>query len=208
MPEQRKIIEVHADWRGLGGPLCMGKLYATPGRREELFAFEYDRNWLASGRAQQLDPRLQLFAGEQHPPRGNFGLFLDSSPDRWGRTLLDRREARRARTEGRKPRPLHESDYLLGVFDVHRMGALRFRLAPDGPFLDYDQGHASPPWTSLRELEGASLALEADDAEKNPRFDEWLQLLLAPGASLGGARPKAGMLDSNGRAWLAKFPSR
>lgn len=208
MAQQRKTIEVHADWHGLGGPLPMGKLYATPGRREELFSFEYDRKWLASGRARQLDPRLQLLAGEQHPPSGIFGLFLDSAPDRWGRTLLDRREARRARTEGRKPRPLHESDYLLGVFDEHRMGALRFRLEPDGPFLDNDGGRASPPWTSLRELEAASLALEAEGAEKNPRYDDWLQMLLAPGASLGGARPKAGVRDPKGRAWLAKFPSR
>ncbi len=186
----------------------MGRLYVTRGRREELFSFEYDTTWLASRHALQLDPRLQLFRGEQHPPRGVFGLFLDSAPDRWGRTLLDRREARRARAEGRKVRPLHESDYLLGVFDAHRMGALRFRLKPDGPFMDNDGGRASPPWTSLRELEAASLALEGDAAENDPRFDDWLQMLLAPGTSLGGARPKAGVRDPQGHAWLAKFPSR
>ena len=186
----------------------MGRLYVTPSRREELFSFDYDKEWLASRHALQLDPRLQLFAGEQHHPRGVFGLFLDSAPDRWGRTLLDRREARRARKEGRKPRALHESDYLLGVFDAHRMGALRFRMASDGPFLDNDGGRASPPWTSLRELEAASLALEGDAAERDPHFDDWLQMLLAPGTSLGGARPKAGVKDPQGRAWLAKFPSR
>ena len=169
MAERRKTIEVHADWQGIGGPILMGRLHVSSGRREELFSFEYDRGWLSSGVAQQIDPRLQLFAGEQHSPGGSFGLFLDSSPDRWGRTLLDRREARRARAEGRKPRPLHESDYLLGVFDEHRMGALRFRLTADGPFLDHDSGRASPPWTSLRELEAASLGLEDEGAESDPR---------------------------------------
>lgn len=208
MAELRKTIEVHADWQGIGGPIPMGRLHVSPGRREELFSFEYDRNWLSSGFARQIDPRLQLFPGEQHSPGRLFGLFLDSSPDRWGRTLLERREARRARSEGRKPRPLFESDYLLGVFDQHRMGALRFRLTPDGPFLDNDAGRASPPWTSLRELEAASLALEAEGAEHDPHYDQWLAMLLAPGSSLGGARPKAGVLDPKGRQWLAKFPSR
>lgn len=205
---RRKTIEVHADWHGLRGPLRMGTLHAAPGRRGELFSFEYDARWLSSARAQQLDPRLQLFAGEQHAPEGSFGLFLDSAPDRWGRTLQDRREARRARAEGRKPRPLRESDYLLGVHDPHRMGALRFRTSPEGPFLDDDSGRPAPPWTSLRELEAASLALEEEGADEDPRCEEWLRLLLAPGSSLGGARPKAGVLDPHGHAWLAKFPSR
>ena len=208
MAQARKDIEVHADWHGLGGPVRMGTLHASPARRGELFSFEYEKGWLASGRAQQLDPRLRLFTGEQHAPEGAFGVFLDSAPDRWGRTLLDRREARRARAEGRKPRTLHESDYLLGVFDPQRMGALRFRLAPGTPFLDNDGGRPAPPWAALRKLESASLALEAADAETDPHYDEWLRMLLAPGASLGGARPKAGLLDPKGRAWIAKFPSR
>jgi serine/threonine-protein kinase HipA len=205
---RRKAIEVHADWSGLGGPFRMGTLHAAPGRRGELLSFEYDAEWLSSGWALQLDPRLQLFAGEQHAPEGSFGLFLDSAPDRWGRTLQDRRESRRAREEGRTPRPLHESDYLLGVHDVHRMGALRFRASPEGPFLDADEGRPAPPWTSLRELEAASLALEEEGADEDPRCDEWLRVLLAPGSSLGGARPKAGVLDPKGHPWLAKFPSR
>jgi serine/threonine-protein kinase HipA len=205
---RRKAIEVHADWHGLRGPRRMGTLYAAPGRQGELFSFEYDSEWLSSGRAQQLDPRLQLFAGEQHAPRGSFGIFLDSAPDRWGRTLQDRRETRRARAEGGRPRPLHESDYLLGVHDAYRMGALRFRTSPEGPFLDADSGRPVPPWTSLRELEAASLALEEKGADEDPRCDDWLRLLLAPGSSLGGARPKAGVVDPHGHAWLAKFPSR
>ncbi|HUH01553.1 MAG TPA: HipA domain-containing protein [Kofleriaceae bacterium] len=135
-------------------------------------------------------------------------MFLDSSPDRWGRVLMMRREAQRARAEARPERRLLESDYLLGVHDGHRMGALRFRTLPGGPFLDDDDQLASPPWTSLRELEAASRALERDDAEDDPDYAKWLRMLIAPGGSLGGARPKASVSDERGLHWIAKFPSR
>ena len=120
---------------------------------------------------------------------------------------MRRREAQMAREEKRKERPLLESDYLLGVYDGHRMGALRFRTTPDGPFLDDNKDLASPPWTSLRELEQASLELEKDHAEKNRNYGKWLRMLIAPGASLGGARPKASVIDEKGGLWIAKFPS-
>src|SRR5579884_606548 len=141
MSEQRTIL-VYADWKGLGRPAPMGLLHATPARGKEIFSFEYDALWLQSGQAQILDPRLVLFAGPQYPSEGyaNFGLFLDSSPDRWGRLLMDRREALAARQSGRTRRQLRESDYLLGVYDGHRMGALRFKLDPAGPFLDDKKG--------------------------------------------------------------------
>lgn len=205
----RRAIEVHADWDGVSGPVRMGTLFATPHRRTEIVAFEYDDPWLSGHAAQQLDPGLELYRGEQYPDAGvpNFGLFLDSSPDRWGRVLLRRREAQRARVEGRRPRHLLESDYLLGVFDEHRMGALRFRIGA-GPFLDDDRALASPPWASLRELEFASRRLEEAGVEDDPSYLRWLNLLLAPGRSLGGARPKAGVLDNEQQLWIAKFPSR
>jgi serine/threonine-protein kinase HipA len=120
---------------------------------------------------------------------------------------MRRREAQAAREEKRKERPLRESDYLLGVYDGHRMGALRFRTASDGPFLDDSTERTSPPWTSLRELERASLELEKDDAEKDRNYGKWLRMLIAPGASLGGARPKASVVDEKGSLWIAKFPS-
>lgn len=205
---RRRAIEVHADWDGLGGATRMGTLFATAARGAEIFSFEYSPAWLASGRAKQLDPRLLLFRGEQHAAGEQFGLFLDSAPDRWGHALLDRREALRARGEARAVRPLRQSDYLLGVFDPQRLGALRFRTNPNGPFLDDDQGSASPPWISIRELEAASLHLEVQGAENDRRYGQWLRLLLAPGASLGGARPKAGVVDPRGHLWIAKFPSR
>ena len=207
---ERRSIEVCADWSGLRGATAMGVLHATPSRGKEVFSFEYDDAWLASDRAQILDPALRLHAGPQFAASGRetFGVFLDSSPDRWGRLLLQRREALRAREEGRKPRALLELDYLLGVYDGHRLGGLRFRQEEGSAFLDDDAALASPPWTSLRELEEASLALERDGAEDDPSYRKWLRVLLAPGRSLGGARPKASVVDPNGRLWIAKFPSR
>jgi serine/threonine-protein kinase HipA len=183
-------------------------LHVTPSRGKEIFSFEYDRGWLDAGYAQSLDPALQLVRGPQYVATGgeNFGGFLDSSPDRWGRVLMQRREAQLAREAKRSERKLFELDYLLGVYDGHRMGALRYRIG-DGPFLDNNTELASPPWTSLRELEHASLALERPGAERDPAYGKWLRMLIAPGRSLGGARPKASVIDERGQLWIAKFPS-
>ncbi len=206
----QRIIEVWADWALLGGPTFMGTLFATPSRGKEMFSFEYDSDWLAGPHAQGLDPALGLFGGPQYAPtsQDNFGVFLDSCPDRWGRVLMRRREAQLARADERKERKLLESHYLLGVHDRHRMGALRFRITKDGPFVDDNQHLTSPPWTSLRELEHISLQLEREDAADDPNYAEWLRMLIAPGGSLGGARPKASVVDDKGCLWIAKFPSR
>jgi serine/threonine-protein kinase HipA len=207
MSEQR-LIEVFADWTRLDGPTRMGSLTATAVRGKEVFAFEYAKSWLASGAHLELDPSLALYRGPQYPAksRQNFGVFLDSAPDRWGRVLMRRREAQLARAEGRAERRLLESDYLLGVHDGHRMGALRFRVGDR--FLDDNDELASPPWTSLRELEHASLQLEREGAEADPNYSRWLRMLIAPGGSLGGARPKASVRDQREHLWIAKFPSR
>lgn len=204
---QRAIL-VYADWIGFEQPTHMGTLYATHARGKEIFSFDYDEAWLKSS-AQHLDPDLQLYSGQQYLSEGksNFGIFLDSSPDRWGRVLMDRREALLARSEGRKARTLFETDYLLGVFDGHRMGALRFKENEDGDFLNNNKEMASPLWTSIRELEEASLRLEEDDVDDALKM-KWLNMLMAPGSSLGGARPKASVVDSKGQLWIAKFPSR
>ncbi len=205
----QKQIEVYAHWAELPHPTLMGTLRATPSRGKEIFSFEYSPAWLRGNQAHALDPSLQLFQGVQYAPQGreNFGIFLDSSPDRWGRFLMNRREAQLAREEGRKKCTLLESDYLLGVYDEYRTGALRFRVTPEGPFLDNNKRYASPPWTSLREIEHASLELEKDDADKNPNYSKWLTMLIAPGGSLGGARPKASVVDEHKHLWIAKFPS-
>lgn len=206
MAESRNIY-VYYDGEQVSSPVLMGVLSATRLRGKEIFSFEYDIAWLSDRRFSSFDPDLQLFSGKQFLPQGkdNFGIFMDSAPDRWGRVLLERREAERARRERRSVRTLGEADYLLGVFDGSRMGALRFRLDQNGPFLDNDDAMATPPWTSIRELEEASLNLEdCPEAQQS----KWLRMLVAPGSSLGGARPKANVLDGSGHLWIAKFPSR
>jgi serine/threonine-protein kinase HipA len=120
---------------------------------------------------------------------------------------MRRREAWQAKLDGREESTLFESDYLLGVFDGHRMGGLRFKLEQDGAFLNNHKKMATPPWTSLRELEYASLQLEKEDAINDPEYTKWLSMLIDPGSSLGGARPKASVLDEKGNLWIAKFPS-
>ncbi len=207
---KRREINVYAHWVGLSEPTLMGTLYAGLGRGKEVFSFTYDENWLKSEEACVLDPSLRLYSGMQYAPtkQQNFNIFLDSSPDRWGRVLMDRREAQLAREEGRVVRNLLESDYLLGVYDEHRIGALRFcEGCSKKTFLNNDRQMASPPWTSLRELEQASLELEKEEAIYSPKYSKWLQMLIAPGSSLGGARPKASVIDENKHLWIAKFPS-
>ncbi|MBL4703928.1 MAG: HipA domain-containing protein [Flavobacteriales bacterium] len=188
----------------------MGEIQSERLKGKEIFSFEYDNDWLASGHAQLLDPELQLYTGLQHlgGDQKNFGLFLDSSPDRWGRLLMRRREAAMARMEARAEQNLFETDYLLGVFDGHRMGALRFKLDKEGPFLNDNKELASPPWNLLRELEQISLKLEQDDIIEDPEYLKWLSILIAPGASLGGSRPKASIVAKDKSLWIAKFPSR
>jgi len=202
------ITFVYADWIGLKGPQLMGELSVQHIKGKEVFSFSYDKEWLQSDNAQTIDPDLQLYSGPQYLPSGksNFGVFLDSSPDRWGRVLMDRREALIAKREDRRIKKLFEEDYLLGVFDVHRVGALRFKTELDGPFLNDNKGLASPPFTSLRELENASIQLEKGILKDDVSL-KWINLLLAPGASLGGARPKASVRDPAGNLWIAKFPS-
>lgn len=203
-------IYVYANWKEIENNFCIGKLSSNITRGKEVFSFEYDPDWLRSGIAQDLDPDLGLYTGPQYVrnDKPNFGLFLDSSPDRWGRLLMRRKEAVQAKRESRSTKVLHESDYLLGVFDAQRMGALRFKTDPDDDFLDNNQTMACPPWTSLQSLEFASLQLEREDIAKDPEYYKWLTMLIAPGSSLGGARPKASVLDAKNELWIAKFPSR
>jgi serine/threonine-protein kinase HipA len=206
------VVAVYADWHGLPEPLRMGVLHARQGAGREIFEFEFDAAALAHPAMAnlQLDARLGLFEGRQHPPQGSesFGVFSDASPDRWGRMLMRRRLEReqRAGRVGKTVR-LHESDYLLGVHDTFRVGALRFRLNDAGDFLDNRHGVAAPPFVQLRKLESASLALERDENNTAAAGEEWLRMLIAPGGSLGGARPKASVSDPNRQLWIAKFPS-
>lgn len=202
---KEKTIYVFADFLPYHNEL-IGTIYLSQIRGKEFCSFEYDHNWLQN-QNMVLDPDLQLYSGRQFitDEKIIFGVFADSCPDRWGRRLMNRREELRARERQEKPKKLLESDYLLGVYDESRMGALRFKTDLDGDFLSNDEEFATPPWTSLRELEQASLAFEADS---NPLDTKWLKQLLAPGSSLGGARPKASVLAPDGSLWIAKFPSK
>jgi serine/threonine-protein kinase HipA len=203
-------IWVYADWDFLEEAQLMGWLTSQRLRGKEIFSFEYTEYWLNTDNPiLSLDPHLGFYKGKQYLPeeKNNFGIFLDSSPDRWGRLLMRRRGAWQAKNEHRDERTLFESDFLLGVFDGHRMGGVRFKLSEDGPYMNDQKKMATPPWTSLRELEHASLQLERDDAMNDPEYAQWLSVLIDPGSSLGGARPKASVIDDKGHLWIAKFPS-
>jgi len=206
---QNRDLFVYINLEDSDSPVFMGMLHCEMLRGKEVFSFENDPEWLRDRRARVVDPDLALFVGKQYLPtdKNNFGLFLDSSPDRWGRVLMRRREVIMARNEGRAARTLTEVDYLLGVYDGNRMGALRFKLSPEEDFMDNNKAMATPPWTFIRDLEFASLQLEKDEIENEADYVRWLNMLLAPGSSLGGARPKANVLDENGALWIAKFPS-
>lgn len=204
-----KDIYVFADWETFDKPELVGVLSSDVVRGKESFRFHYEDSWLISPFVQQIDPDLHLYSGEQYSVNAqNFRIFLDSSPDRWGRLLMKRREAALAAHENRKPRLLTECDYLLGVHDMNRMGALRFKTALDGAFLDNNNYLAAPPISSLKELEFAASQLENSNSVNDPDYLKWLYMLISPGSSLGGARPKASVIDDNQQLWIAKFPSK
>jgi serine/threonine-protein kinase HipA len=210
MKQNPTKIWVYADWDFLEASQIMGFLTTQHVRGKEIFSFEYTEAWVnQQNPILSLDPHLGFYKGKQYLPdeKNNFGIFLDSSPDRWGRLLMRRREAWQAKEERRDERTFFESDFLLGVFDGNRMGGVRFKLSEDGPFMNDQMKMATPPWTSLRELEHASLQLERDDAMNDPEYAQWLRVLIDPGSSLGGARPKANVIDDKGHLWIAKFPS-
>lgn len=206
----REQVEVVLDADLFPGPCRVGTLFYASARGHGVFSFAYDREWLNRSDAFALDPDLQLHGSESYPGNvaGVFRIFVNSAPDRWGRLLMDRREALLARVEKRSPRSLSDWDFLLGVHDHCRTGALRFRRNESSPYLDDNRALSAPPLASLRELEAASLAIEEPDAPDRALFSQWLSALLAPGSSLGGARPKANFTDADGSLWIAKFPSR
>lgn len=203
-------VEIVADLERLGGLRRVGWLHRQTGGGGDVLSFEYDENWLRLPEVFQFDPDLQLVEGRIYVPgdRENFGIFLDSSPDRWGRLLMQRRAAQRAAKDGKPPPTLTAWDYLLGVHDATRMGALRFRRDENAPFLDDAQDRAAPPIARVQELQAVSLKLEGAHAEEHPDYEKWLAQLVVPGSSLGGARPKAGVIDEEGHLCIAKFPSR
>ncbi len=207
MADGRDRVVVHLDDAGLGPRREVGSLARELGGGKGVISFAYEPEWVAAGDAFPIDPSLPLYKGEQYPPAMP-GAFADAAPDRWGRTLLERREALAARREDRRPRDLDDWDFLLGVDDRTRMGALR--LAPAGAggegFLA-DETLAVPPLARLRDLEHWARQVEEGAGGELSDEERWLAMLVAPGSSLGGSRPKANYLDE-GELWIAKFPSR
>jgi serine/threonine-protein kinase HipA len=201
-----KVIYVYDNFTS-DEPVLLGNLYVGVIKGGETYSFEYDDDWLAKRKLNvNLDPKIQPFRGIQFPEEKKlFGVFADASPDRWGRVLINKRERLQAEKEGRKPRKLYDSDYLLGVYDETRMGGIRFKLNENGHFLSDDKETAAPPWTTLRSLEEAARNFENDE---NGITEKWLNQLIKPGSSLGGARPKATVVDTKGQLWIAKFPSK
>lgn len=207
MSNTKTDIYVYAHWQGMNEPKRIGVLSAQQAKGKKAFSFEYDKDWLKTEKKFLLDPDIQLYGGPQFPnQKENFGIFLDSMPDTWGRTLMKRREAQRVIENNEKPKTLYDIDFLLGVNDESRMGALRFKTDPDGYFLDDNKNATSPSWSSIRELQHAAHIFENDT--ENKEVNRWLSVLMAPGSSLGGARPKANILDNDKSLWIAKFPSK
>lgn len=207
MANNKTDIYVYADWIGLSAPTLVGILSAHQAKGRKAFSFEYDKQWLKTDAQRLIDPDIQFYSGQQFPnDKENFGVFLDSMPDTWGRTLMKRREAQLAKINDSKARTLYDIDFLLGVYDQTRMGAFRFKLDPNADFLDNDTEKSTPPWSTIRELQQAVVHYENDT--ENEAINKWLKLLIAPGSSLGGARPKANVLDEDGNIWIAKFPSK
>lgn len=200
-------IWVYAHWIGMSEPKCIGIMSGQQAKGRKSFSFKYNNDWITSNEQLLLDPDIAWFGGAQYPnQKENFGVFLDSMPDTWGRTLMKRRAAVIANEKGISVQTLYDIDFLLGVHDESRMGALRFKLDPDGAFLDNDPISPTPPWASIRELQYGASLMESNKDTSEVR--KWLAMLIAPGSSLGGARPKANIIDEKGQLWIAKFPSK
>jgi serine/threonine-protein kinase HipA len=189
-------IFVYAHWIGMNEPKCIGVLTAQQVKSRKAFSFEYDKEWIASKEQLLLDPDIAWYSGKQYPNgKENFGVFMDSMPDTWGRRLMERRAAQDAREKDIVAANLYDIDFLLGVYDESRMGALRFKIDPEGPFLDNNSAYPTPHWSNIRELQHAAEVIDSDKESKVAV--KYLAMLMAPGSSLGGARPKANILDDD-----------
>lgn len=205
----RKIY-VYADFDWLESAVLVGELGYESLRGTDSYSFCYDHNWLRQYSDLYLSADINNYTGLQftQPDRDIFGCFGDALPDRWGRLLLNRREQIRAQEEKRPVRKLSSYDYLLGIDDYSRMGGFRFKESPDGEFINCDATLRIPPLTDIRVLVAASMEIEKSEERNLLPDKKWLLQLVHPGTSLGGARPKAGVLNEEGELCVAKFPSR
>lgn len=207
MAAKKTDIIVYAHWTGMTEPRCIGVLSAQQAKGRKAFSFEYDKAWISSKEQLLLDPDISWYSGPQYPDgKENFGIFMDSMPDTWGRKLMMRRAALEAKKQGKIATTLYDINFLLGVYDESRMGALRFKLDREGPFLDNNKAYPTPHWSHVKELQHGAAIIES--GEESDEAGNWLDVLIAPGSSLGGARPKANVLDDHQHPWIVKFPAQ
>lgn len=205
-----KSLFVYADFDWLNRPTLVGELGYESLRGTDSYSFKFDNEWLRKYGSLFLSADINNYPGPQYtqPERDIFGCFSDALPDRWGRLLLNRREQILATEEKRPIRRLSSFDYLMGIDDFSRMGGFRFRMSPEGDFINSEASLRIPPLTDIKALAAASLEIEKSEELNQLPEKRWLQQLVHPGSSLGGARPKAGVLDEYGCLNMAKFPSR
>ena len=205
-----KTLYVYADFDWLDEPMLVGELGYESLRGSDSYSFKYDNDWLRQYGSLYLSADINNYPGQQYtqPDRDIFGCFSDALPDRWGRLLLNRREQILATEEKRPVRKLSSFDYLMGIDDYSRMGGFRFKEDKDGEYINCEKSLRIPPLTDIRALVAASMEIEKSEELNQLPEKKWLLQLVHPGTSLGGARPKAGVMNDEGRLCVAKFPSR
>ena len=205
-----RTLFVFADFDWMDGPMLVGELGYESLRGSDSYSFKFDNEWLNRFGNLFLSADINNYPGQQYtqPDRDIFGCFSDALPDRWGRLLLNRREQILAREEKRPVRKLSSFDYLMGIDDFSRMGGLRFKEEINGDFINSETTLRIPPLSDVRSLAAASMEVEKCEEQNQLPEKRWIQQLVHPSTSLGGARPKAGVMDSDGNLYIAKFPSR
>lgn len=205
---ERLLVFADFDW--LDKPELVGELCYEKLRGSDSYAFQYDEHWLKGHAEVKLSEDINNYPGMQYTQPGQdvFGCFSDALPDRWGRTMLKRREQILASEEKRAVRSLSSFDYLMGIDDFSRMGGFRFKKELEGEFINVSASLKIPPLTELRDLLHASREIEKSEEANVLPEKKWIAQLIQPGSSLGGARPKASVLDEKGNLCIAKFPSR
>lgn len=205
---ERLLVFADFDW--LDKPELVGELCYEKLRGSDSYAFQYDEHWLKEHAEVKLSEDINNYPGMQYTQPGQdvFGCFSDALPDRWGRTMLKRREQILASEEKRAVRSLSSFDYLMGIDDFSRMGGFRFKKELEGEFINVSASLKIPPLTELKDLLHASREIEKSEEANVLPEKKWIAQLIQPGSSLGGARPKASVLDEKGNLCIAKFPSR
>lgn len=205
---ERLLVFADFDW--LDKPELVGELCYEKLRGSDSYAFQYDEHWLKGHAEVKLSEDINNYPGMQYTQPGQdvFGCFSDALPDRWGRTMLKRREQILASEEKRAVRSLSSFDYLMGIDDFSRMGGFRFKKELEGEFINVSASLKIPPLTELKDLLHASREIEKSEEANVLPEKKWIAQLIQPGSSLGGARPKASVLDEKGNLCIAKFPSR